>query len=169
MTMTLLLGGTASKTPAGLLVLLVVIASTGLVHASSRGVTRELMGTEHGVNKTTIPSVSYVNIKFDSSAPVDQAGATAQSESAGIGSWLDRKKNKFGGGSSSTGSSLDEARPVGRAGATSGYQDTVPVTGAGVSAAGGSGQMDADEALRLRQQLLEELLQQTEQELAARG
>lgn len=166
-----LMGSCGQTKTAGHLVMVVVFLCIGMAHASSRGVARELLEDTHEKNKT-LPSVSYVSIKFDSSSPVDTQAAAAQSQSGGIGSWLDRKKNKFTGGGS-TGSERDESPFVEGTASVDQSRDVVtPVSGVGastgVSAAGGSGQMDEDVALWQRQQLLEQLLQQTEQELAMR-
>lgn len=148
-----------------LVVLVVMFLCIGVAHASSRGVARELLEDTHAKNKT-LPSVSYVSIRFDSSSPVENQAAAAQSQSGGIGSWLDRKKNKFTGGDSS-GSQRDESPFVEGTASVDQSRDVVsPVSG--VSATGGSGQMDEDVALWQRQQLLEQLLEQTEQELAMR-
>ncbi|KAI8109168.1 hypothetical protein M9435_005582 [Picochlorum sp. BPE23] len=150
-----------------LVVLVVMFLCLGVAHASSRGVARELLQEDTHAKNKTLPSVSYVSIRFDSSSPVENQAAAAQSQSGGIGSWLDRKKNKFTGGGSS-GSQRDESPFVEGTASVDQSRDVVsPVSG--VSAAtGGSGQMDEDVALWQRQQLLEQLLEQTEQELAMR-
>ncbi|KAI8108493.1 hypothetical protein M9434_006518 [Picochlorum sp. BPE23] len=150
-----------------LVVLVVMFLCLGVAHASSRGVARELLQEDTHAKNKTLPSVSYVSIRFDSSSPVENQAAAAQSQSGGIGSWLERKKNKFTGGGSS-GSQRDESPFVEGTASVDQSRDVVsPVSG--VSAAtGGSGQMDEDEALWQRQQLLEQLLEQTEQELAMR-
>eukprot|EP00889_Picochlorum_renovo_P008739 jgi/Picre1/35769/NNA_003229.t1 len=104
----------------------------GVAHASSRGVARELLQDTHAKNKT-LPSVSYVSIRFDSSSPVENQAAAAQSQGGGIGSWLDRKKNKFTGGGSS-GSQRDESPFVEGTASVDQSRDVVsPVSGVGAS------------------------------------
>lgn len=156
-----------------LVVLVVMFLFLGVAHASSRGVARELLQEDTHAKNKTLPSVSYVSIRFDSSSPVENQAAAAQSQGGGIGSWLDRKKNKFTGGGSS-GSQRDESPFVEGTASVDQSRDVVsPVSGVGASTGvsattDGSGQIDEDVALWQRQQLLEQLLEQTEQELAMR-